>query len=61
MATDVRINVLTVATYPGANPKVLADTVASPLEEQINGVEGMLSRTSRRSGMYWIAIFCSFR
>ena len=30
------------ATYPGANPKVIAETVATPLEEQINGVEGML-------------------
>jgi multidrug efflux pump len=30
------------ATYPGANPKVIAETVASPLEQQINGVEGML-------------------
>jgi multidrug efflux pump len=30
------------ATYPGANPKVIAETVAAPLEEQINGVEGML-------------------
>jgi multidrug efflux pump len=28
--------------YPGANPKVIAETVASPLEQQINGVEGML-------------------
>ncbi|MFE8643861.1 efflux RND transporter permease subunit [Sphingomonas sp. NCPPB 2930] len=30
------------ATYPGANPKVIAETVATPIEEQINGVEGML-------------------
>jgi multidrug efflux pump len=30
------------ATYPGANPRVIADTVASPLEQQINGVEDML-------------------
>jgi multidrug efflux pump len=30
------------AFYPGANPKVIAETVATPLEEQINGVEGML-------------------
>jgi multidrug efflux pump len=30
------------AQYPGANPKVIAETVASPLEEAINGVEGML-------------------
>ncbi len=28
--------------YPGANPKVIAETVATPLEEQINGVEDML-------------------
>ena len=28
--------------YPGANPKVIAETVASPLEQQINGVEGLL-------------------
>ena len=30
------------ATYPGANPTVIAETVATPLEEQINGVEDML-------------------
>lgn len=30
------------AMYPGANPKVIAETVAAPLEEQINGVENML-------------------
>jgi multidrug efflux pump subunit AcrB len=30
------------ASYPGANPEVIAETVATPLEEQINGVEGML-------------------
>ncbi|MES2953867.1 MAG: efflux RND transporter permease subunit [Pseudomonadota bacterium] len=30
------------AQYPGANPKVIAETVAMPLEESINGVEGML-------------------
>ena len=30
------------AMYPGANPKVIAETVAAPLEQQINGVEGML-------------------
>ena len=29
-------------TYPGANPKVIAETVAAPLEQQINGVEGLL-------------------
>ncbi len=30
------------ANYPGASPKVIAETVATPIEEQINGVEGML-------------------
>ncbi|MGH9158977.1 MAG: efflux RND transporter permease subunit, partial [Vicinamibacteraceae bacterium] len=30
------------AAYPGANPRVIAETVASPLEQQITGVEDML-------------------
>jgi hydrophobe/amphiphile efflux-1 (HAE1) family protein/NodT family efflux transporter outer membrane factor (OMF) lipoprotein len=30
------------ATYPGATPKTIAETVASPLEQAINGVEGSL-------------------
>ncbi|AJD42303.1 AcrB/AcrD/AcrF family efflux system transporter protein [Rhizobium gallicum bv. gallicum R602sp] len=35
------------ATYPGANPDVIAQTVATPLEEQINGVEDMLYMSSQ--------------
>ena len=35
------------ASYPGANPKVIAETVATPLETQINGVEGMLYTASQ--------------
>ncbi|MQA29481.1 MAG: multidrug efflux RND transporter permease subunit [Luteitalea sp.] len=35
------------AIYPGANPRVTAETVASPLEQQITGVEGMLYVTSQ--------------
>ncbi|AXI02319.1 efflux RND transporter permease subunit [Aquirhabdus parva] len=35
------------ANYPGANPKVIAETVATPLEESINGVEGMLYMSSQ--------------
>ena len=30
------------ATYPGANARVVEDTVARPIEEQMNGVEGMI-------------------
>jgi hydrophobe/amphiphile efflux-1 (HAE1) family protein len=30
------------ATYPGANPEVIADTVATPIEQEVNGVEDML-------------------
>ncbi|MGE6470617.1 efflux RND transporter permease subunit [Serratia proteamaculans] len=35
------------ATYPGANPKVIAETVAAPLEQAITGVEGMLYMSSQ--------------
>ena len=40
-------SVIVHAQYPGANPKVIAETVASPLEEQINGVENMLYMQSQ--------------
>ncbi|WP_085316953.1 efflux RND transporter permease subunit [Derxia lacustris] len=35
------------AQYPGANPQTIGETVASPLEQQINGVEGMLYQSSQ--------------
>ncbi|TMO71653.1 efflux RND transporter permease subunit [Pseudoalteromonas aurantia] len=34
--------VVVTANYPGANPKVIAETVATPLEQEINGTENML-------------------
>jgi hydrophobe/amphiphile efflux-1 (HAE1) family protein len=35
------------ANYPGANAQVVADTVATPIEEQVNGVEHMLYMSSQ--------------
>jgi len=35
------------ATYPGANAKIVAETVATPIEQEINGVEDMLYMSSR--------------
>ena len=40
-------SIVVTANYPGANPKVIAETVAAPLEEQINGVEDMLYMSSQ--------------
>ncbi|MGO4468475.1 efflux RND transporter permease subunit, partial [Pseudoduganella sp. RAF53_2] len=37
------------AQYPGADPKVIAETVAAPLEEQINGVEDMIYMSSQNT------------
>jgi len=37
------------ATYPGANAQVLSETVATPLEQEINGVEDMLYLSSQSS------------
>ena len=46
------------AAYPGASAKVIADTVAAPLESEINGVEGMVyySSTSDIGGQYTLVI-----
>ena len=39
-------SIVVTAIYPGANPRVLSEAVATPLEEQINGVENMLYMSS---------------
>lgn len=42
-------SVIITASFPGANPSVISETVATPLEEQINGVENMLYMNSLAS------------
>jgi multidrug efflux pump len=46
------------AAYPGANPKVIAETVATPIEQEVNGVENMLymSSTSTSDGVMTLTI-----
>jgi len=49
------------AQYPGANPKVIAETVATPIEEQINGVEGMLYMSSQATTDGVMTLTVTFR
>ena len=46
------------ATYPGANAQIVADTVAAPIEQQVNGVENMLYMSSQctNDGTYALTI-----
>ncbi|MBX9883191.1 MAG: multidrug efflux RND transporter permease subunit [Sphingomonas sp.] len=48
------------ATYPGATAETLAETVAAPLEESINGVEKMIYMSSSSTGDGAIAITITF-
>jgi HAE1 family hydrophobic/amphiphilic exporter-1 len=49
------------ASYPGASAETLAETVAAPLEEAINGVENMIYMSSSSTGDGNIAITVTFR
>src|SRR5690606_2641414 len=48
------------ASYPGANAKTLSQTVASPLEKEINGVEDMIYMTSQSSAAGRVIVRIAF-
>ncbi|MGO8955232.1 MAG: efflux RND transporter permease subunit [Rhodomicrobium sp.] len=48
------------ASYPGANAQIVADTVATPIEQEINGVENMLFMSSQSTADGNVAITVTF-
>jgi multidrug efflux pump subunit AcrB len=53
--------VIVSATYPGANAQTVADTLAAPLEQEINGVEGMLYMSSSGTSDGRLQIVVTFK
>ena len=48
-------------TYPGASAQVVSETVATPLEQEINGVENMIYMSSQSTGDGKLTITVTFR
>src|SRR5262245_22414537 len=53
--------VVVTASYPGAPPEVIADTVATPIEQEVNGVEDMLYMSSQCTTDGQMALTITFR
>ncbi|BBL69659.1 efflux RND transporter permease subunit [Methylogaea oryzae] len=54
-------NVVVSATYPGANARVVTDTVATPIEQEVNGVEDMLYMSSQSTNEGAMVLTITFR
>jgi multidrug efflux pump len=53
--------IVVTASYPGAPPEVIADTVATPIEQEVNGVENMLYMSSQSTTDGQMTLTITFR